>query len=179
MIYYFGYGANRERARIREVLGKEPQGGYGAVLEGFDLGYQILDQIPQKPQEVLRNAWGDRFKCYTLRRGKGLAVGVIWEMDQADLEIMKKWEFIGLWREIVQLSVKTFSGETIKAITEKAIDDKRVFGFVDGLNYENNLNLDGIKTKLAMRDEEYRKEEIAKIRTQIAAMKMERLPKGA
>lgn len=167
MINYFGYGANRDRIRVKEILGKESKGGYGALLSGYTLGYQILDQIPEIPRKTLKEVWGENFKCYTLKKGKGFVAGVIWELDENDLEIIRKWEFVGLWKELIDVHVYTFDGEEISAVTEKVPDSAPVFGFSDGLNYENNINPEMESLIIVKSEEESIKKEISKIRSQL------------
>lgn len=161
-IYFFGYGAYRIKERVAQILGHTPEGGYGAVLEGYVLGIQSLEQIPNQAQDILKKAWGDNFRCYTLKPGKGVIAGVIWEIDEKDLEIIKEWEFVGVWREFITAPVKLKDGRVItNAITEKAPDGVPIKEIVDGLNYEDNLNKEGMKDITA--DDEYKIKEISKI----------------
>jgi len=94
MNYYFGYGILREPTIVNEILGYTPK-YHGAILENYDLGYQIIDQIQKKPGKILEKLWGIGFKAYTIRAGKGIVAGVIWELTETDIEFMKRWEFVG------------------------------------------------------------------------------------
>lgn len=142
-ILYFGYGANRSSQKIFEILGKEPGGGNSAVLEGFNLYTQTLSQIPEKPRSILEKVWGGEFRSYTLKKGEGSVAGVLWELDEDELKKLQEWEFVGYWKEMIQVPIKTSSGETVYAVTEKVTDDQSVEGKVDGLFYENNINAEG------------------------------------
>jgi hypothetical protein len=154
LIYYFGYGANRSKQRVSDILGEEPKGGFGAVIENFSLCVQTVDQIPDPPRELIRTIWGGQFRGYTICPAvSGLVSGVLWRFTVKQLERMKEWECISTWKESVTISVVAFDGIKELAITEKVSDDQQVFEVVDGLNYENNLNLQGMKQVV---DDEYR-----------------------
>lgn len=144
MQYYFGYGILREQVFVNEILGYIPK-CHGAILENFDLGYQILDQIPKLPRSFLLKIWGVGFKAYTVRSGKGIVDGVIWELTDQDIELIKQWEFVDSWREILNVKVKLFNGNMINAVTTKTYDEQEVEKYVDNIIYENNLNPQGKK----------------------------------
>lgn len=145
------------------MFGKEIKARSGAVLENAYLAYQVLDQIPQPPRDILERVWGRNFKCYTARTGEGQIAGVVWELDEEDLKTLKEWEFIGEWRELVQVKVKASDGQELTAYTEKAPDTAPVKETVDGLNYEDNLNKEGRLQKETDEDEW----KIAELREQI------------
>jgi hypothetical protein len=105
-IYFFGYGANRDAQKISKVLGKTPIYHIGAELEGYQLVYQTLDQIPDPPRKLLEAAWGNTFKAYTINQGSGVVGGVVWEFEPEDLVVMKKWEFDGVWRQFIPVKIK-------------------------------------------------------------------------
>jgi len=167
-IYFFGYGANRSKTRLNDILEKETAGGYGAVLENYVLAIQTLDQLPLEEQEAVKVVWGENFRAYTLKPGKGLVAGLIWELEEKDLNIIKQWESIGKWRELIEVKVETWDGRQIEAITEKAYDKAPIKKIVDGLDYINNLNTDG--QKIMKYEDEYKIKEIAKIRDQMKSL---------
>lgn len=146
-VFFFGYGAYKDYFRLKEIIGKSPEGGEGALLEGFDLGVQSIDNIPKEPKEILSKVWGNNFQAYTMKRGSGYIQGRIWLLDEEDLEKIKEWEFINKsnWRELVTITVKTSDGKNISAITDKSQDYYEIDKIVDGLNYEPNLNKEGKK----------------------------------
>jgi hypothetical protein len=135
-ILFFGYGANRSKQKIKEIIGREPDQGVGAVLKGYTLNVQNLTQIPTDVQNFLQKLYGNEFKAYTLKKGQGIVVGVIWELNEEDLEKFKEWEFIGAWRELVDVEVETSSGDTVKVLTEKSMDKFPSTFIVDGLIYD-------------------------------------------
>lgn len=140
MIQYFGYGANSSEARLRQILGHVSL-CQGAVLSGYRLNYQILKQISDpRVREILGSVWGKDFQVYTLRKGKGLVVGKLWELSESDLDKIKDWEFIGQWRKLIKVKVLIFNNQLVEAMTDIACETESVFGEVDGLNYEFDLN---------------------------------------
>ena len=163
-ILFFGYGANRSNERLKDIFGKELEGGYGTVLEGYVLAVQVLEQIPSQAKDILQKVWGQDFKSYTIKPGKGIVAGVVWELDNNQLEVLKEWEFIGIWRELIQVTVTTFDQKTLNVMTEKSPDESSITEIVDGLNYENNLNKQG---KRIIEIEEYKIKEILKIKEEL------------
>lgn len=65
-ILFFGYGANRDKKRIEDILkvsglkGNDLviRGGFGARIDGMFLGIQGLSQIPEEPRKTLVKVWG-------------------------------------------------------------------------------------------------------------------------
>ncbi len=163
-ILFFGYGANRSNERLKDIFGKELEGGYGTVLEGYVLAVQVLEQIPSQAKDILQKVWGQDFKSYTIKPGKGIVAGVVWELDNNQLEVLKEWEFIGIWRELIQVTVTTFDQKTLNVMTEKSPDESSITEIVDGLNYENNLNKQGKRT---IEIDEYKIKEILKIKEEL------------
>ena len=171
-IYFFGYGANRDASKISKVLGKVPPFHFGAILENYSLFYQTLEQIPDPPKKILESAWGPAFKAYTLNPGQGIVAGIVWELEASDLQIIKDWEFDGIWREIIQVKVKSFDGKEIEAVTEKAIKSDLNSGFYDGLNYPNNLNMNQhlVTTMEQANEDLYRVEQLKKLRSELLSV---------
>src|SRR5690242_9686196 len=120
--YFFGYGANQGADRLAQILGKKPEGGFGGIVEGFDLAIQTLDQIPEKAQEILKEAWGSQFKAYTLVHGKGIVLGSLWKFEEKDFKVIADFEFVDLWTKFEVIKVKKFNGEVIEAMTTRVPD---------------------------------------------------------
>lgn len=158
---FFGYGANRNRSKIRQIIGKDPGDGVGAILEGYTLHLQNLDQIPEPAQSDLKNIFGN-FKAYTIRPGKGFVAGIVWSFTDEELEKIKQWEYVGNWREIVEVTVKSEDYYTVKILTEKSIDTFPVSEKVDGIVY-NELDFKELE-KGSKEDEYYTKSQLEKIR---------------
>jgi hypothetical protein len=171
-IYYFGYGAGRDKKRMAAIIRHQPEGGLGAILNNYRLYIQKLDDIPEIPQKILSDIWGSEFRAYTVRKSQGRVAGVIWKLSALDIKRVKEWEFVGLWRELVQIEVDMYNGQVIKAITDVAAEPSSVSVVVDGINYQDNLNYNAIHENSVTNadDDEYRMKEIAKIRNLIQSV---------
>lgn len=162
---FFGYGANRNRSRIRQVIGKDPGDGVGAILEGYTLHVQNLDQIPEPAQSDLKEIFGN-YKAYTIRKGKGFVAGIVWSVTEEEFEKIKAWEYVGSWREIVEVTVKSEDFYTVKVLTEKSIDTYPVSEKVDGIIYDE---FEFTKLRKGVKEDEYyTKSQIEKIRQMIS-----------
>lgn len=174
---FFGYGANRDKKRIEDILKAselegedlEVKGGEGARVDGLVLAIQDLTQIPEKVQEVLEKVWGDSFRAYTLKPGIGQVAGVIWELNERQFKALKDWEFDGVWREVIEREVIASDQRKIKVYTEKAFDNSPIKEIVDGLNYENNLNIEGMKVS-EVEDDEYRIKALVDVRRELSTL---------
>ncbi len=171
MVNYFGYGANRSKQRIAEIIGVMPEGGIGAILNDYQLGYQSLQKIPPSIRGIFEQVWGNNFKSYTLIPGKGMVAGVIWQMDENQFSLIKKWEYIDVWKEIVKVRVKRFDGIDVDAVTEKILGEAIEIKLTDGLYYKDNINLDKRRTVLEAENDEFRIKKIAKILKELKALK--------
>lgn len=164
MPLFFGYGANRARSKIAYIIGRDPGEHVGAIVEGYVLAVQHLTNVPEKPQSLLRELYGNEFKSYTLRKGEGLVLGMVWELSDEELGKIKEWEFVGIWREIVEIEVKSSGGKMVKILTEKVLDNLKVNEVADGLLYSE---FDFIKNDEALNPMEkqyYTNEQIKKIK---------------
>jgi hypothetical protein len=171
-ILFFGYGTYRDREKIKRIIGRDPGEGEDAILEGYDLLIQTLDQIPSMARKVLEKVWGEKFRAYTIRKGNGIIIGKIWKLDKTDIDKIKDWEFMNgseQWRELATVTIKSKSGETFSVVTEKALDSQYTKETVNGLEYVDNLNMDLENMVFWKKNDEYRTEEIARIRREIQA----------
>lgn len=178
-ILFFGYGAYQDRERVEMALkvykleGEDLKfkGGYGARVDGMLLAIQKLEQItPLDVQKILRKVWGENFSCYTLKPGNGQVTGVIWELTPKQFEVIKENEFVGSWRELIELEAITTDQRHLKVFAEKSNDDAPISDIVDGLNYESNLNKDGRKTPNEYKDNEYRLTTLKKVREELLSL---------
>lgn len=163
---FFGYGANRNRSKIRQVIGRDPGEGVGAILEGYSLYLQDMEQIPERVRADLQKIFGNSFKSYTIVKGKGFVLGVIWAITDEELEKIKVWEYVGEWREIIEVTVKSEDFYTVKVLTEKCIDTFPATKKVDGLYY-NELELKELEITKE-EDEFYTKKQLEEIRKLLA-----------
>ena len=164
---YFGYGAYRSKVLFEEILGHPLHDGYGAILHNYQLAYQTLNDIPEVPRAILQKSWGEHFRCYTIVPGINIVAGVIWELTDADLLRLKKWEFDTVWKEFIPVEVTIHSGKKINAITETSLSAFPITKFVDGLLYETNLNPIG-----RMVAQEFSKDELANARKMLEQLSL-------
>lgn len=144
-IFYFGYGANRTPEMMSWITGKDDFEGKPAILEGWNLCIQGLDQVPkvavptstgpQSFQEHLRGEWGDNFKTYVIRPGQGGVAGTLWKIEPEDRKLIRNWERVGFWYKEVKVRVKTENGEEIEAVSECLGDNQSFDREIDGLDY--------------------------------------------
>jgi len=174
-ILFFGYGAYRDKKRIEVILriagftGEDLtiEGGFGARADGYVLAIQNLQQIPEDARKSLLKAWGGNFRCYTIKPGIGQVAGVLWALNEKQFQALKEWECDGVWRTFVEIDIVTTDQHKLKALADKAINDDNIMQIVDGLNYESNLNLEGMK-KSTFPDDEYRIKELQTVRLKLA-----------
>ncbi len=175
-VLFFGYGANRDKKRLEDVFQVEGlsgedlivKGGKGARVDGSVLAIQTFDQLPEKIKESIKRTWGDTFRAYTLKSGEGQVAGVIWDLSEKQYEVLRNWEHDGIWREMKEVEVITTNQKKLKVMTEQATDESPIKEIVDGLNYENNLNKNGMKiTRDSKDDDEYRIREIVRVREEL------------
>ena len=153
-VNYFGYGANRDQKMIAAITGlseTELEGrGYPAILEGYSLALQRLDQVtdvvaegmPTSPRDVLAENWGEDFTSYVIvSNPEGKVAGTVWELTPEERERIRDWELVDLgWYEDYEAEITTPEGERISVIGEKLPDDQSIDHRVDGMNYETWLN---------------------------------------
>lgn len=162
-VLFFGYGANRSSNKLRTLLNRDLGDSVGAVIEGYCLGIQTLKQIPEEISTTLKSIYGEDFKAYTLKKGRGMVTGSLWEITTDEIETIKNWEFVGPWREMIEVEVISSGLKPIKAFTEKAIELQEVDHIVDGLLYQE-FNLQRINQNKPSDDPFYTQTQIEKIR---------------
>jgi len=118
-IYYFGFGANKDRDMIEAIVGRKLSGRQ-AFVEGFDLVIQSLDDIAEPARTVLRKAWGDVFQSYALKRGSNVVYGMLWDVTRKDLGHIATWELESenWFKQIEVLATLEEDGSKVMAITQ-------------------------------------------------------------
>ena len=168
-ILFFGYGANRSRSKMVQIIGNKLS-GQGAIIEGYRLAYQSLDQIPEPAKTVLLKIWGHQFKSYTLKEGKGVVSGVLWEISDENFQKIKEWEFIGVWRELIEVDVRTSDGKKLHAFTEKAPEIHPISGYADGLLYNEYEFLNLVEKQKEQISNYYNDKQIQEVRDNLIAI---------
>lgn len=175
---FFGYGPNKDKKRLQVVFkasGLQDEelivrGGKGARVDNYVLAIQAFEQLPQEIKNTINKVWGDKFRSYTLKPGKGQVAGVIWELTDKQYQALKEWEYEGIWREMKEVEVVTSDQQNLKVLTEKIIDDTAVKEIVDGINYEANLNKEGMRDKKEIKEDEYKIYELKRVREELARL---------
>lgn len=95
---YFGYGATADAEIMAAIIGHSPELIGKAVLRGFELHVQTMDEIilPPATKQLLLDTWGKDFRSYGLRQAEsGTSVeGVIYNIDDKDLVYLDDWEMV-------------------------------------------------------------------------------------
>lgn len=177
-VLFFGYGPNKDKRRLQDIFkasglqGEEliVRGGKGARVDNYVLAIQAFEQLPQQIKSTIDKVWGDKFRSYTLKAGKGQVAGVIWELTEEQYKVLKDWEFEGVWREMKQVEVVTSDQQNLKVLTEKIIDDSTVKEIVDGINYEANLNKEGMRDNKEIKEDEYKIYELKRVREELGRL---------
>ncbi|MFI5265225.1 MAG: hypothetical protein ACHQT7_00585 [Candidatus Levyibacteriota bacterium] len=177
---FFGYGANRDKKRLQEIFkasdleGDElvVRGGKGARIDNMVLAIQTFNQLPEEIKETMNKVWGDKFRSYTMKAGKGQIAGVIWELTDRQYKALRDWEFDGVWREMREVEVITHDQQKLKVLTDKIRDTSAIKEIVDGLNYEANLNREGMRDVGYEKEDEYRIYELKRVREALRGMVM-------
>lgn len=152
-VLYFGYGANRDPRMIAAITGRPAAEltGSPAVLEGYSLAVQRLEQVPDtvvqsapvplSPRGMLKD-WGEDFTTYVIHPSKdGKVSGTIWELTTEERELIRDWELVDFgWYKDCEGRAKTEDGKEVPVITEMLGAGQQIDHEVDGLHYETWLN---------------------------------------
>lgn len=149
-VKYFAYGSNRNLEMIAAIIGRHKIVGEKAVLPGFELCIQKIDQIasavlpdapaPISPQKTIRDIFGDDFELYIMRiNPKGKVHGTIWDISPEEREMVRDWEMLdyGMQNDVKSQAINT-DGKKIdvvaEGLTNREIEVDRV---VEGDQYDD------------------------------------------
>ncbi len=145
-IFYFAYGANRTLEMMSWITGKSGFKGRPATINGWILGIQKLNQVPNiivptsvgsRPlREHLQTEWGDEFETYVITSGEGRVKGTLWEIKPEERKLIRNWERVGFWYKEVRVKAFTDDGSEIEAVTECLGDNQSFDRKIDGMNYD-------------------------------------------
>src|SRR4030042_6376236 len=129
-VSYFGYGANRDLKMMEWITGNSNLKGKSAVLKGYALCVQRLDQIPNtiastapapySAREIVAANWQSTFSSYTIKEDPESEVhGTVWELSPQDRELVRDWELVDFgWYIDLTVKVITEAGQEVKVQTE-------------------------------------------------------------
>lgn len=143
---FFAYGPTRDIRVLRALTGNQTLVGREAVLKGYKLGLQRLDQVPsvrtvapKSPQEILRESWPDSFEFHAVlpdEKGEGVA-GTVVELDPQEAELFRDFELIDLnWYKNGRGKVITSDGQELEVNVPILGDGQKISREVDGINHD-------------------------------------------
>lgn len=151
---FFCYGPGADLDVVTAEIGHPPISGRPAVLHGFKLGIQGVENIPDKKvpvpghpekispvtaRSIIIDSWGKDFEMYVVREGEGEVRGTVWTIKKSDLAPIEDWELVDFgWYSIVRGVVTLENGEK-RDVWTIAVKDQGVRREVDGMNYDDWL----------------------------------------
>ncbi len=138
---FFGFGADCESDMIEAVIGRKPTIVSEAILPGYQLCIQSLEDIPvsgANPREILQRSWGNDFVSYTIRQNKEEQVkGTLFSMSQRERMMLDIWEMVPEgWQDSVVVRVKLPNGKFVRARTQRLPRGHNHGYSTSGLNYK-------------------------------------------
>src|SRR6185369_880419 len=108
MIYFFGYGADKDADMMKAIVGRVPK-GEKATISGFELCVQTLADLPFKAQQIVKNSWDHSFRSYALRASKNMnstVEGMMWELSPLERKLIDNWEITGFWFDVFLMNLE-------------------------------------------------------------------------
>lgn len=153
-VKYFAYGANRDVRMMSAILGEPVKNikGEPAILQGYDLGIQKLQDLPdtisshapfaKSPRKIVARNWPDNFESYVIvSNPDGKVAGTIWYLTPEQRERVRDWELLdfGWYHDIAAIAYNS-NGQQIEVVGE-AVDpnNQSIDRIVDGLEYQTWL----------------------------------------
>ncbi len=149
IVYYFGFGTNKDLAMMEAIVGRENIEGEPGKLIGYEICIQRADQfrtdVPETspvtatPKDLIIKTWGPKFEMFVSRPNPGaVAYGTIWKITPLELEYVREWELVDYGaQEDAWGTAVSDSGNKFEVITQSfmksPIDIDRI---VTGKNYK-------------------------------------------
>ena len=153
-VEFFCYGPGADLDVVTAEIGHPPMSGRPAVLHGFKLGIQGVENIPDKKvpvpghpekmlpvtaRSIIEESWGKDFEMYVVREGEGEVRGMMWTVKKSDLLPIEDWELTDFgWYSMVRGGVTLENGEK-RDVWTIAVKDQSIRREVDGMNYDDWL----------------------------------------
>ncbi len=146
---FFAYGPAADPDVITAITGRKPLDSRPAILSGFVLCIQGVNDIPdlkipglpQTARQIIRESWGADFKMYVIRKGDGKVKGVVYTIRKEDMGAMEDWELVNFKWYSVMNGNATFDDGSTREVIAVAIKDQSIEKEVDGLDYDLFLGL--------------------------------------
>jgi len=141
MIYFFGYGADKDADMMKAVIGRVPKGEKAAV-SGFELCVQSLADLPFAAQKIVKRSWdeSDHFKSYAIRPSKNMdsiVTGTMWELTPFERKLVDNWELTELWYNVFFLTIEASKKIQVEI---QVINDQQIRRIINGKRYKTFLN---------------------------------------
>ncbi|MFA6253042.1 MAG: hypothetical protein WCV69_02125 [Patescibacteria group bacterium] len=130
IIYYFGFGTNKDRDMMEHMVGRRGLIGEPGQLPGYEVCIQRTDQfrteipknspLPVAPKDLILKSWGPNFEMFVSRPNpEAVAYGTIWQLTPEELEYVREWEIVdyGAQEDAFGTAINE-KGEKFKVITQ-------------------------------------------------------------
>lgn len=118
IVKYFGWATNSDPEMMYHMVGRKGIKSVPATLLGYEACIQksrdMRSEIPensiskQPPKKIIISGWGEDFNMYVTRPNPNAKIkGVIWDITEVELELVKEWECTeyGLQDEVQGIAV--------------------------------------------------------------------------
>ena len=152
IIYYFGYGTNKDLSMMQHMVGRNDLYGEAGVLLDYELAIQSFDQIrgeiiggsptPVSPRQIIEEGFDNTFELFVARPKKGAKChGTIWHLTPLEFELTREWELVdfGMYEDAEGVAINE-KGEEFNVVTQALInkpDD--VDRIIEGSDYQAYL----------------------------------------
>lgn len=130
---------------MQALTGNKNLVGHEAVLKGFKLNLQRLDQVPdirtiapKSPREILKESFTDGFEFFVASPDeKGQVAVTVWELSDEERELMRDFELIDLgWYKDGKGKAVTSDGKELDVEVAVLGDGQEVSREIDGINHD-------------------------------------------
>lgn len=139
MIYFFGYGADKDADMMKAIVGRVPK-GEKATVSGFELCIQSLADIPYAAQKFVKQSWNHSFLSYAMRPAKDMesvVTGTMWELTPLERKLIDNWELTGLWYDVFFIAKSAPHPVNIEL---QIIQNQPIRSIENGKHYKTFLN---------------------------------------
>jgi len=139
MIYFFGYGADRDADMMKAIVGRVPK-GEKAVISGFELCIQSFNDVPFKARKIIAKSWDHSFKSYVIRPVldmNSVVTGTMWTLTPLERKLIDNWEITGLWYDVFFFTKEAPDKMQMEI---QIVQDQPIRHIANGKRYKTFLN---------------------------------------
>ena len=135
---FFGYGPTRDSRVMQALTGNKDLVGHEAVLKGYKLNLQTLNQVPKSPREILKESFPDGFEFFVVSPDENKEVaGTVWELTAQERDLIRDFELIDLgWYKDSRGKAQTSDGKELDVEVAALREEQKVSREVDGIHHE-------------------------------------------